>query len=210
MALGRGGEGGFVENALELVNHALGRLDGLGLQFQALAAVISEKHATVSPGETGAPPAFGAVPLEIEYAPAAQAHAFKASAPPTPRKCGEQTERAGCRERKHFVDGRGDAVVGLGLDKRARAFAVIHGDAHVAKVVVSGEQIHADDGAAEELQGLQGAAGLAEARVDVRHVRERVRERTRREGDILAHRRRHRGGPRLGIDAAAADSVFNL
>ena len=36
-----------------------------------------------------------------------------------------------------------------------------------------GEKIHTDDRAAEELQGLQGTAGLAEARVDVRHVRER-------------------------------------
>ena len=38
---------------------------------------------------------------------------------------------------------------------------------------MGGEKIHADDRAAEELKGLQGAAGLAEARVDVCHVRER-------------------------------------
>ena len=112
-------------------------------------------------------------PSGYRVVPPPQAEAGQVSALPTEGKRRQETELLGGGEREHFVDGGGDAIVGLGLNERTRPLAIVHRDTHVAQVIVSGKEIYPYDRAAHELKVLECAAWLTKAGVNMSHMGQR-------------------------------------
>ena len=131
---------------------------------------FAQSHAARWAGEPCPPPIASAIPADIELSPPPQAEAGQVSALPTEGKRRQETELVGGGEGEHFVDGGGDAIVGLGLNERTRTLTIVHRDTHVSKVVVCGKEIYPHDRAAHELKGLECAAWLTKAGVNMSHV----------------------------------------